>query len=255
MLQEANRRERIDTDLLRRYHDEGDLQAREQLAERCVPLVRSIARKYVGRGEDFEDLQQAGMVGLVKAIDRFDVATGHRFISFAVPNIQGEIRRHFRDRTWAVHVPRSVQELDARVQSARRAMLEETGHEASVDDLAETLEVTAAEIRDAQAAGRSYRAASLDQPVGEGRTLTDARGTTDDGYAVVEDRSVTEEALEVLDDRERLVVTWRFRDELLQREIAERIGVSQMQVSRILKQAVERMHDRVAETGSGGLAA
>ncbi|MSW50987.1 MAG: sigma-70 family RNA polymerase sigma factor, partial [Actinobacteria bacterium] len=135
MLQEASRRERIDNDLLRRYHDDGDLLAREQLAERCVPLVRSIARKYSGRGQDMDDLQQAGMLGLVKAIDRFDASTGHRFITFGVPNIQGEIRRHFRDRTWAVHVPRSVQELDAKIQHTRKAVLEETGVEATPDDL------------------------------------------------------------------------------------------------------------------------
>lgn len=246
MLHEASTRERIDHDLLRRYHDHGDLQARERLAERCLPLVRSIAYRYQGRGQDMEDLVQAGLLGLTKAIERFDASTGHRFITFAAPNVQGEIRRHFRDRTWAVHVPRSVQELDARLQSISRDVLEKTGHEATVDELAESLEVTCAQVRDAQAAGRAYQSLSLDQPAGEGRTLGDGRGCTDAGYAAVEDRSVTDDALEVLDERQHRIVTMRFQEGLLQREIAEQVGVSQMQVSRILRQALDRMHGRVA---------
>lgn len=246
MLHEASRRERIDNDLLRRFHHENDLQARELLTERCLPLVRSVARRYAGRGQDMDDLVQSGLLGLAKAIDRYDAETGHRFITFAVPNIQGEIRRHFRDRTWAVHVPRSVQELDARVQRARTEVEQETGREASTDDLAEILEVTPEDVLEARAAGRSYRTLSLDQPAGEGQTLADGRGSVDDGYQQVEDRSVTERALEGLSDRERQIVRWRFDDGLLQREIAERVGVSQMQISRILRQALERMHDRVS---------
>lgn len=255
MLYEASRRERIDNDLLRRYHVDGDQHARDHLAERCMPLVRSIARRYANRGENLEDLQQAGMVGLVKAIDRFDRSTGNRFISFAVPNIQGEIRRHFRDRTWAVHVPRSVQELDAKLQHTRRELLHETGVVATTDDLAEALEVTVDAVRDAQGAGRCYRSLSLDQPAGDGRTLGDGRGRIDSGYAEVENRDVTEHALSGLGARERQIVRWRFEDGLLQREIAERVGVSQMQISRILKQALERMHERAADDGRGRLAA
>jgi len=255
MLHEATARERIDHDLLHRYHHDNDLQARELLVERCTPLVRSIARRYRHSGQDMEDLIQAGMVGLVKAIDRFDASTGHRFITFAVPNIQGEIRRHFRDRTWAVHVPRSVQELDAKIQSTSRDVLQSTGHEVTVDELAETLEVAPEQIKDAQAAGRAYNSMSLDQPTGEGQTLGDGRGRTDPGYARVEDRSVTDDALQALDDRERRIVSMRFRDGMLQREIAEEIGVSQMQVSRLLRQACDRMHDRMVDDQHDQLAA
>lgn len=254
MLQEASRRERIDHDLLRRYHEDGDLRARDALAERCTPLVRSIARRYVNRGEDFDDLQQAGMLGLVKAIDRFDASTGHRFITFAVPNIQGEIRRHFRDRTWAVHVPRSVQELDQKAQHVRTAMLSETGVEPTTEDLADALDVPVENVREAARAGRCYRSLSLTQPAGDGRTLGDGQGMVDSGYQAVEDRSVTELGLEELSDRERQIVRWRFEDGLLQREIAVRVGVSQMQISRILRAALDRMHDRVIE-GPDGLKA
>jgi len=255
MLHEASTRERIDNDLLRRFHDDGDLQARERLAERCTPLVRSIANRYRRSGQEMEDLIQAGMVGLVKAIDRFDTTNGGRFISFAVPNIQGEIRRHFRDRTWAVHVPRSVQELDAKIQSTSRDVLQTTGHEVTVDELAQTLDVAPEQVKDAQAAGRAYRSLSLDQPAGEGQTLGDGRGQTDPGYARIDDRSVTDDAMQALDDRERRIVTMRFRDGMLQREIAEQVGVSQMQISRILRQAYERMHDRMVDHQDDQLAA
>ena len=255
MLEEATRRERIDAGLLRRYHEHGDRQAREELARRCMPLVRSLARKYAGRGEQTEDLVQAGLVGLVKAIDRFDPDAGHRFVSFAVPNITGEIRRHFRDHTWAVHVPRSLQELDARVQTARSAAVADTGREPTDDDLAEALDVSVGQVREAKAAGRSYRALSLDHPAGETRDVADTHGAPDPGYDRIDAAATVENAMEVLDDRERQVVSWRFQDELLQREIADRIGVSQMQVSRILSGAVARMGDHVTDDDPTPLAA
>jgi len=247
MLHEASRRERIDNDLLRRFHDDGDLQARELLAQRCVPLVRSIARRYLNSGQDMEELVQAGLLGLAKAIDRYDAASGFRFITFAVPNIQGEIRRHFRDRTWAVHVPRSVQELDARVQRARTEVSRRTGKEPTNAELAKILDVTTEQVDEARVAGSNYRSLSLDQPTGEGTTIGDGRGVEDPGYAAVENRSVTQWALADLGEREQQIVRWRFEDGLLQREIAERVGLSQMQISRILSQALDRMHERVAD--------
>jgi RNA polymerase sigma-B factor len=251
MLDEATRREQIDTSLLRRYHENDDMQARDELAARCVPLVRSIARRYTGRGEPLDDLVQAGMLGLVKAIDRFDPDAGHRFVSFAVPTIQGEIRRHFRDHTWAVHVPRSVQELDAKIQSVSTAVLTDTGREPTEDDIAAELQVGVEAIRDAQGAGRSYRALSLDVPAGPDGSPRDTHGALDPGYAGVEDAAVLQDAFEALDERQRAVVSMRFQDDLLQREIAEVIGVSQMQVSRIITGAVSRMAERVDPDRSG----
>ena len=235
MLHDVTRREQIDLDLLRRYHQTDDPRALEELAHRSMPLVRSIARKYHGRGEDMDDLIQAGNVGLVKAIERFDPDAGHRFITFAAPNIQGEIRRHFRDHTWAVHVPRSVQELDAKIQKTTRAVEAETGREPTDDDLADELGATVTDIRQARSAGRSYRALSLDAPAGEDRRTGDTVGASDPGFSQVE----------ALSDRDREVVRMRYDDELLQREIAERIGVSQMQVSRILSAAVDCMHEHL----------
>jgi RNA polymerase sigma-B factor len=180
-----SRRERIDNDLLRRYRTDNDLQARERLVERCMPLVRSVARCYAGRGQDPEDLTQAGLVGLTNAIERYNASRGGRFVSYAVPNIQGEIRKHFRDRTWAVHVPRAVQELDARLQRARTETLQKTGHEATVDDLALMLDVTTDEVEDAKAAGRNYRALSLDHPATEGAEPFAAHGAVVTSVEVV----------------------------------------------------------------------
>lgn len=254
MLDEATRREHVDTTLLRRYHDDDDLAARDELAERCAPLVRSIARRYAGRGEPFDDLLQAGMLGLVKAIDRFDPSAGHRFVSFAVPTIQGEIRRHFRDHTWAVHVPRSMQELDARIQAARAAVLADTGREPTEDDLAAELQIGVQDVRDARGAGRAYRTMSLDAPAAPDHVVRDTHGACDPGYGRVEDTCVVEDALEALDDRQRRVIAMRYQDDLLQREIAEQIGVSQMQVSRIIAGAVRRMSEHV-DGGDAALAA
>lgn len=245
MLQEVSRREQTDLVLLRRYRENDDVRAREELAQRCMPLVKSLARKYAGRGEDLEDLVQAGTVGLVKAIDRYDMDAGYRFVSFAVPNISGEIRRHFRDNTWAVHVPRSMQELDAKIQATTRAAVADTGHEPTDDDLAEQLGATVTDIREARRAGTSYRALSMDAPAGEARNLADTHGRTDPGYARVEAAATVQDAMSALDDRERAVLRMRFDEELLQREIAEHIGVSQMQVSRIIRAAVDRMSDHV----------
>lgn len=246
MPHQASRREQIDNALLRRYHQDGDLQAREELTRRCLPLVRSIARRYQARGQDIDELTQAGLLGLAKAIERYDVTSGHRFVSFAVPNIQGEIRRHFRDCTWAVHVPRSLQELRSRVERARSEMQQTTEREATADDLARKLRVRVDDVRDAQSAGRSYRAESLDALRAPGDQAAEA--VLDPGYDRVEDADLIARAMEGLGARDRQVVRWRFQDGLLQREIAERLGVSQMQVSRILKDALVRMGEQSSTT-------
>jgi RNA polymerase sigma-B factor len=248
MLQESSRRERVDLALLRRYHLGGDLQAREELIRRSTPLVRSLAWKYAGRGEPMDDLVQAGMVGLVKAIDRFDLDAGHRFVSFAVPNVTGEIRRHFRDHTWAVHVPRTLQELEAKVHLERRTAESRMEPEPTDEALAKTLDVPVDRIREATTCGRAYRAMSLDHPAGDGQDLMATRGSTDEGYDLVDDRWALKDAMADLSERDRSVVRMRFFDELLQREIAERIGVSQMQVSRIISGALDRMREHVETT-------
>lgn len=249
MLEDATRREQHDLELLRRYRTHGDPWARDELTERCMPLVRSIARRYTASREPFEDLVQAGSIGLVKAIERYDASTGHRFVSYAIPTIQGEIRRHFRDHCWAVRVPRSTQELWQKVRGTQRRALEATGHEPTADDLASALEVSVEEIHDALAAGEGYDALSLDHPAGEDRAMLDVQGDADPGYLAVEDRSVVEQAFDVLDDRARRVVRERFYEERLQREIAADVGVSQMQVSRVVSGALEEMREHLLRSG------
>ena len=255
MLHEATTREHIDMTLLRRYRQTGDTFARDELTRRCMPLVKSLARKYRASGEEMEDLIQAGLLGLVKAIDRYDLDAGHRFVSFAVPNITGEIRRHFRDHTWAVHVPRSIQELDAKVLKTTAAMTASTGREPTDDDLAAELKVDVSDVREAKSAGRNYRALSMDAPTGEDQDLTHTYGAPERGYQQVEAKLMLDVAMEALSDRDRRVLDMRFNGELLQREIAEKIGVSQMQVSRIISDAINRMSEHVADTEPTPLAA
>lgn len=249
MLEDATRREQRDLELLHRVHEHSDLHAREELTRRFMPLVYSIARKYSSGSEPFEDIVQSGSIGLVKAIDRFDFRSGTRFVSFAVPNIQGEIRRHFRDHTWAVHVPRPMQELSQRVRQCQREVFDATGHHPTVEQVAEKLQEKPERIADAIVAGDSYDTLSLDQPVGD-RSVQNLPGRTDPGYAVVEDRSLVDDACNALDDRTRQVVLERYYGHRLQREIAESIGVSQMQVSRLLSRGLEQMREHLVDAAS-----
>jgi RNA polymerase sigma-B factor len=253
MSEDVSRRDRCDLALLRRYHDHGDLRARDEMVRRALPLVRSIARRYADRGEPLDDLVQVGCVGLVKAIDRFDPHAGHRFISFAAPNVSGEIKRHFRDHSWAVHVPRAAQELAAKVHIAQRRWSDTVGREPSVQELCAELGEPADRIVDAITAGRAYRAAPLERPAADGDGLIhELHGREDPGFGAVEDRHYVAQATRALDPRSRRVVEERFYDERLQREIAGGIGVSQMQVSRILDNALRRMREGLEASPEGG---
>lgn len=233
--------------LLRRYHLHGDQQARRELVERGLPLVRSLARRYRGKGELYDDLVQVGSVGLVKAIDRFDVHSRHLFVTFAVPNITGEIKRHFRDHTWSTHVPRGVQELDAKVQRARNDMCAVSGVTPSVAEIASHLEQPIERVEEAVYAGQSHSTKSLDHSRDDDRDLLSTIGGDDPDLDRVEARQLVRECSDVLDERERKVVWMRFFLDMLQREIAAEIGVSQMQVSRLLTRSLARMRLR-AET-------
>lgn len=241
MLETLERREQIDMRLLRRYHDDHDVTAREEMVRRGLPLVRSLARPYRGRGEQLDDLVQVGSVGLVKAIDRFDPDAGTRFVTFASPNITGEIKRHFRDHCWSLHVPRSVQELDARITRVSGQMAASSGRSPTVADLARELDLPTEQISEAMVGGQGYRSLSLDHPAGEAREALELFGDEDAGFTTVELRQVVHDACSVLRHREREMVFLRYFDGQLQREIAERFGVSQMQVSRILSRALDRM--------------
>jgi RNA polymerase sigma-B factor len=232
--------------LLRRYREHHDEVAREQLVRRAMPLVRSCARRYERRGETFEDLVQVGCVGLVKAIDRFDVDCGLQFSSYAVPTITGEIKRHFRDGCWAVHVPRAMKELDARVRRTRDRYEREHGELPSTAQIAEILEVSVEDAENATRAGAAFRSHSLEGTVDDGRTTTRERfGAEDEGYEQAEAVIAVREALAGLDDRERRILFMRYHRDMYQREIAERVGVSQMQVSRLIRQSLDAMGERV----------
>jgi RNA polymerase sigma-B factor len=242
-----DRREQLDMQLLRRYHHNNDHAARDEMVTRGMPLVRSLARPYAGRGEELDDLVQVGSVGLVKAIDRFDPESGHRFVAFAAPNITGEIKRHFRDHCWSIHVPRSVQELDAKISRESRAIQSDTGRTATVTQLSDRLKVPKDRVADAMIGGQGYRSLSLDHPAGETREALDLFGREDRGYASVDRHHEVMDACSALDDREREMVLLRYYDGQLQREIAARFGISQMQVSRILTGALEKMHEHLSE--------
>ncbi|WP_022929114.1 SigB/SigF/SigG family RNA polymerase sigma factor [Patulibacter americanus] len=253
MSEDVLRRDRRDLDLLRRYHDRGDLRARDEMVRRAMPLVRSIARRYADRGEPLDDLVQVGCLGLVKAIDRFDPHAGHRFISFAAPNVSGEIKRHFRDHSWAVHVPRAAQELAAKIHIVQRRWADAVGREPTVEELCRELGEPADRVVDAIAAGRAYRAAPLERPAADGDGVVyELHGREDPGFSTVEDRHYVEQATRALDPRSRRVVEERFYDERLQREIAGGIGVSQMQVSRILDNALRQMRQELETPAAGG---
>jgi RNA polymerase sigma-B factor len=235
-------------ELLGRWHEEGDRAAREEVAELLLPLARSLARRYAGKGEPLEDLEQVASLGLVKAIDRFDVSRDVRFASFAVPTIAGELKRHFRDRGWMVRVPREIQELSARVARCREALTRQQGRSPTVGEVAAALGETHERILEALRAADAYRMMSLDEPLGgaDGAGVLDALGDEDLGFARVEDRVLLRDGLARLAPREREIVRLRYCEGLTQREIARAVGVSQMHVSRLLRRSVASIRESIA---------
>jgi len=242
-LVDSSERNRQDLALFARYLEQGDQRAREELVERFMPLARQLARRYHRAEEPFDDLLQVASLGLLKAIDRFELDRGIAFSSYAVPTILGELKRHFRDRTWAVRVPRDLQELVLRVDNAVAELSRELRRAPRVAEIADRLEVGEEEVLEALQAGGAYRATSLETPRGEeeGDTLADAMGIDEDGFAQAEHRATLERLLSAVGPREREVLRLRFSEDLTQAEIGERIGVSQMQVSRLIRQAVARL--------------
>lgn len=232
--------------LLERWHRDGDRAARAELVEQMLPFVRHIARGYVGRGEPFDDLVQVGCVGLVKAIDRFDLDRGLRLSTFAAPNISGEIKRHFRDHGWSIRPPRDLQELYVKVSAMTNQLSLTIGRAPTVAELSVALDATQEAVLDAIQAGRNYTASSLDAPVEEGSlSPLGALGGDDHGYALAEARATLDEGLRALPARDRRIVLLRFAGGLTQREIAEAVGVSQMHVSRLLRRSIETLRDRL----------
>jgi RNA polymerase sigma-B factor len=241
-----------DTDerqLLRRWRDNADERARSELVERTLPLARTLARRYANKGEALDDLEQVAALGLVKAIDRFDLDREVRFTTFAVPTIAGEIKRHFRDRGWMVRVPRDVQELSARLAIVRERLTRELGRSPTVQELARAAEAGIEQVLEALGAADAYRALSLDEPLGEGLEAMDSIGGPDAGFERVEQRHMLRSGLEHLPAREREILHLRFYEGLTQREIAGRVGVSQMHVSRLIRRSIESLRERLVTPG------
>jgi len=238
----ATRQERF---LFRRYQSEGDLAARRQLIERYLPLARSLARRYDGRGESFDDLVQVASLGLVKAIDRFDAERGLSFSSYAVPTMLGELRRYFRDTSWSLHVPRAMQERVLKVNGALERLSGELGRSPSPQQVADELGLPVEEVLEAIEANTAYATSSLDTPMRSAddgsQTIAETIGATDDRFELIEGCASISQALKTLPERERLILQLRFVEDLTQSEIAQRIGVSQMHVSRLIRQALERV--------------
>jgi RNA polymerase sigma-B factor len=241
-----------DRRLLERYHRSGDRAAREQLVERFLPLARQLARRYQRGGEQLDDLVQVASLGLLKAIDRFDPERETAFSSFAVPTILGELKRHFRDKGWSVRVPRDLQEMAVRVDRVADEMSREIGRAPTPAEIAERTGGTLEQVLEAREAAAAYRAVSLDRPRADdeesGESYADAFGEEDPGYRLAEESATVDRLMRVLSEREREVLRLRFEEDLTQSEIGRRVGVSQMHVSRLIRQSIARLRE---EAGPG----
>jgi RNA polymerase sigma-B factor len=246
-----------DRRLLTLYHRDGDLRARDELTRRFMPLARQLARRYQRGNESLDDLVQVASLGLVKAIDRFDATREVAFSSYAVPTILGEIKRHFRDRTWSVRVPRDLQEMALKVERAVNELTRDLHRQPTVPELGLHLGISEEVALEALQAASAYHSTSLDTPRGTegepGDTLADTIGGDEDGYDLAEDRATIARLMRSVTPREREVLRLRFEEDLTQAEIGELIGVSQMQVSRLIRQAVARL--RLAAGSAPGASA
>jgi len=240
-------------ELFLRWQRDRDAHARELLVRRFMPLARSLARRYGRSSEPFEDLLQVASLGLLKALDRYDADRGHSFASFAVPTILGEMRRYFRDSGWAVHVPRGSQERALKVRDAQERMANEHGRAPTVNQLAEYLEFDTEDVIDALQALQSYETLSLDAPRpgtdGDLVSYGDAMGAEDERFELVELDATLTAVLRHIPPRERLILQMRFVEDLTQTEIAERVGISQMQVSRLLRRSLEQLRTLTQAAG------
>jgi RNA polymerase sigma-B factor len=232
-------------ELFLRWQQDRDQAARDQLVERFLPLARKLARRYTGAHEPFDDLFQVASYGLLKALDRFDPDRGIAFSSFAVPTIVGELKRHFRDLGWSAHVPRGAQELALKIQRAQEELIASSGRSPTVQELAQYMELSIEHVIEGLEAAAAHHAVPLDLPdedseAGTG-TRADTFGAEDAGFEFVENSATVVAALDLLSDRERHVLMLRFFEDRTQSEIAALLGVSQMQISRVLRRAILRL--------------
>ncbi len=239
------------SELFLRWRRHRDRLARDELIERFLPLARKLARRYVQSSEPYEDLVQVASLGLVKAVERFDPDRGFAFSSFAVPTIVGELKRYFRDTAWALHVDRGAQERARKISDAQQKLSSRTGRMPTVDELAQYLEISQEEVLDGLQTAEAYGAVSLDAPLAgeddEETSRLDAIGEEDERLALVDQHATIFVAARHLPSREREILYLRFGEDLTQSEIAERVGVSQMQVSRLLRRSLQRLRELTEE--------
>ncbi|MET0145651.1 MAG: SigB/SigF/SigG family RNA polymerase sigma factor [Ilumatobacteraceae bacterium] len=244
---EVRRARTADEDsLFREFRRTQDKRLRNELVERHMGLAAHVARRFGRRGPSDDDLRQVAFLALVKAVDRFEPDRNVAFSTFAGRTIEGEIKRHFRDHTWTVRVPRSAKEIHLQLRRATDELTQQLGRSPTVPQLAERLGLSTDEVVEGIAAGSAYSTASLDAPMGNDGEGTRQIGSDDRGYADVADLALIEDLMQRLPVREREIVRLRFYEELSQSEIAERIGISQMHVSRLLRRSFEQMR---ADTG------
>jgi RNA polymerase sigma-B factor len=238
----------FDRELLRRYHEQGDTSAREELVSRHLPLVRSLARRYAGRGESVEDLEQVGAIGLIKAIDRYELSRDVALTSYATPNVVGEIKRHFRDKASAIRVPRGLQELSVRMARTIERLTAGLGRSPTIAEISGELGEPPEHVLEALEAESASSPISLSASPGADADLDPMElvGREDEGFERSDERTTLQPALAQLSPRERAILQMRFERGMTQTQIAERVGVSQMHVSRLIRKSLARMREELS---------
>ncbi len=234
------------------YKDKGDEAARDELIMSHLNLVRFLASKFKNRGEPLDDLIQVGTIGLIKAIDRFDPSRGLEFTTYATPTILGEIKRHFRDKGWSIRVPRRLQELSAKVNQATDELTKELQRSPSTEEVAAKLGASVDEVLEAMESSGAYSSVPLEAGSSDeedGPAIIDHYASVDENLAASDDRMVIEDTIRDFSPREREVIRMRFVEGLTQVEIARRLGVSQVQVSRLLRRTLKKVQDKIDPEG------
>ncbi|WP_091008088.1 SigB/SigF/SigG family RNA polymerase sigma factor [Parafannyhessea umbonata] len=242
-------------ELFRRFKEEGDEDAREQLIMSHLNLVRFLASKFKNRGEPLDDLVQVGTIGLIKAIDRFDTTRGLEFTTFATPTIMGEIKRHFRDKGWSVRVPRRLQELSSKVNQVTDELTKDLQRSPSVEEIAEALDSNVDEVLEAMESSSAYSSVPLEaggQGDDEAPSVIDHYVTEDEDLAASDDRMVLEETIRDFSPREQEIIRMRFLEGMTQVEIAKKLGISQVQVSRLLRRTLQKVQEKIDPDGIMG---
>lgn len=240
-------------ELFRQYKATGDPEVRDQLIVSHLNLVRFLASKFKNRGEPLDDLIQVGTIGLIKAIDRFDPSRGLEFTTYATPTILGEIKRHFRDKGWSVRVPRRLQELSAKVNQANDELTNELSRSPSVEEIAKRVGASVDDVLEAMESSSAYSSVPLEgggfSDDDDAPSVIDHYATEDENLAASDDRIVLEDAIRDFSPREKDVIRMRFFEGMTQVEIAERLGISQVQVSRLLRRTLRRVQDKIDPEG------